>query len=151
MTEIRTSNCWPFLLIFLGLLFLGLTGWSVHRSVTGVSEVTHRDYYSHGLRYNATLLEKAAAESLGWEIGLSLQKGFLVSRWSSRNGEPISGGEARLVIPDGNRPDITVPLTEEAPGRYGARLPAGLRGEISAMLTFSHGGATLRRPLLLNI
>ncbi|HEY7745395.1 MAG TPA: FixH family protein [Desulfuromonadales bacterium] len=151
MPETLSANRWPHLLLFLGLLFLGLTGWSVYRSISGVSAVTDRQYYAHGLRYNASLVEQKAAESLGWQVSVSLQNGYLASEWTGINGQPVSGGEARLVIPVKNRGAITLPLAEGSTGRYGITLPGELQGEIPALLTFSHGGATFRRALLLNL
>lgn len=151
MPETSPTNRWPHLLLLLGLLFLGMTGWSVYQSATGVSAVTDRHYYSHGLRYNDSLLEQKAAESLGWQVTVSLQNGYLASLWTGKDGQPVAGGDARLVIPAGNRTGVTLLLTEDADGRYGANLPGELQGEIQAMLTFSHSGATLRRPLLLNL
>jgi nitrogen fixation protein FixH len=150
MHESLPANRWPHLLLLLGLLFLGLTGWSVYRSASGVSAVTDRQYYAHGLRYNASLVEQKAAESLGWQVAVSMQNGYLASRWTGKDGQPVSGGEARLVIQAKNRADITLPLTEASAGRYGTNLPGELQGEIPALLTFSHGGATFRRALLLN-
>jgi len=150
MPESLPANRWPHLLLLLGLLFLGLTGWSVYRSATGVSAVTDRHYYSHGLRYNDSLVEKQAAESLGWQVAVSLENGYLASQWTGKDGQPVAGGDARLVIPDSNRSDITLLLKEDAAGRYGTNLPGELQGETPALLTFSHGGATLRRTLLLN-
>ena len=146
-----SANRWLYLLLFLGLLFLGMTGWSVYRSTTGVSDVTDRHYYSHGLRYNDSLLEQKAAESLGWQVTVSLQNGHFASQLTGKDGLPVAGGEAQLVISARNRSGITLRLEEAAAGRYGANLPGQLQGEIQAMLTFSHSGATLRRPLLLNL
>jgi nitrogen fixation protein FixH len=151
MSDTLPANRWPHLLLLLGLLFLGLTSWSVYRSTTGVSAVTDRHYYSHGLRLNDSLIEQKAAESLGWQVTVSLRNGYLASQLTGKDGQPVAGGDARLVIPARNRSDITLQLTEGAAGRYGADLPGKLQGEIQAMLTFSHGGATLRRPLLLNL
>lgn len=150
MPETLPANRWPHLLLLLGLLFLGLTGWSVYRAATGVSTVTDRHYYAHGLRYNDSLVEQKAAESLGWQVAIRLQNGYLASQWTANDGQPVAGGDARLVIPVKNRPEITLLLREDAAGRYGTNLPGELRGEIPAQLTFSHGGATLRRTLLLN-
>jgi nitrogen fixation protein FixH len=143
--------CWPYLLLLLGLLFFGVTGWSVYRSVTGVSAVTDRHYYSHGLRYNDSLVEQKAAASLGWQVSVRLQNGQFTSQWTGRDGQPVAGGEAQLVISARDRADLTLLLTEAADGRYGVILPAELHGEIQAMLTLSRSGATLRRPLLLNL
>lgn len=151
MPETRSTNRWPHLLLLLGLFFLGLTGWSVYRSATGVSAVTDRHYYSHGLRYNTSLVEQRAAESLGWQVTVRLQDGYLASQWTGEDGQPVSGGKARLVIAAKNRADITLQLAEDSAGRYGTNLPDKLQGEIPALLTLSQGGATLRRPLLLNL
>lgn len=151
MPETVPANRWPHLLLLLGLLFLGLTGWSVYRSATGVSAVTDRHYYSHGLRHNDSLVEQKAAESLGWQVTVRLKDGYLATQWTGKDGRPVSGGEARLVIPVGSRPGLTLPLREDAAGSYGTTLPGRLPGEIQALLTFSRDGAVLRRPLLLNL
>jgi nitrogen fixation protein FixH len=150
MSRTLPANRWPHLLLLLGLLFLGLTGWSVYRSATGVSAVTDRHYYSHGLRHNDSLVEQKAAESLGWQVSISLQNGYLTSQLIGKDGQPVADGDARLIIPAKNRSDITLQLKEDAAGRYGTNLPGELQGETPALLTFSHGGATLRRSLLLN-
>lgn len=151
MPETPATNRWPCLLLILGLFFFAVTGWSVYRSVIGVSAVTDHHYYSHGLRYNDSLIEQKAAESLGWQVAVSLQNGHLASQWTGKDGQPVVGGEARLIVSAKGRATIALHLEEETSGRYGTSLPDGLRGEIQALLTLNHAGATLRRPLLLNL
>lgn len=145
------ANRWPSLVILLGLLFLGLTSWSLYRAATGVSGVADRHYPADGLRYNEALTEQKTAENLGWQAAVSLRDGFLESRLTGRDGRPVTGGDARLLIQSGSRGDLDLPLRETADGRYGTPLPDGLRGETRALLSFSREGATLRRTLLLNL
>lgn len=142
---------WPHLLILIGLFFIGLTGWSVYRSVTGVSAVTDRHYYDHGLKYNDTLIEQRAAESQEWLVSISMRDGSLACRLTGRDGDPVRGGEARLDIDAEYAGGITLPLTERSAGHYATPLPTGLKGEIPARLTFRQGGTTLRRSLRLNL
>lgn len=49
----------PALLIPLLLCsFLAFSSWAAYQAATRVSDVSDRDYYSKGLKYNSTLLEK---------------------------------------------------------------------------------------------
>jgi len=151
MAKTTVANRWPYLLLTLGLFFFAVTGWSVYRSVIGVSAVTDRHYYSHGLRYNDTLIEQRAAESLGWQVTVNLQNGSFTTEWRDKDGQPIEGGEAKLVLSAKNRSHITLQMQGGASGRYDTSLPPELRGEVQAQLTLNHDGAILRRPLLLNL
>lgn len=151
MAKTAVTNRWPYLLLGIGLFFFGVTGWSVYRSLIGVSAVTDRHYYSHGLRYNDSLVEQRAAESLDWQVTVELQNGRLTARWHDKNKQPVAGGDASLVLSVRNHADITVPMQGDESGRYGATLPTSLRGEVQALLTLNLGSATLRRPLLLNL
>lgn len=151
MTLKRSRNPWPRFVILLGAVFLALTGWSVQRAATGVSAVTDPAYFAHGLKYNDTLAERRAAESLGWRLEVELGEGELVSRLIDRAGLPVSGGTGRLVLRRGDRPGITLPLREKGEGLYSAALPADLEGEFTARLIVNRHGASLRRALLLNL
>lgn len=151
MPKTTPANRWPYLLLILGLFFLAVTGWSVYRSVIGVSAVTDRHYYSHGLRYNDTLIEQRAAESLGWQVTVNLQNGSFSTQWRDKDGQPIERGEARLVLSARDRSDIVLQMQGGESGHYDTTLPHELRGEVQAQLTLNHDGATLRRPLLLNL
>lgn len=151
MAKTTVANRWPYLLLILGLVFFAVTGWSVYRSVIGVSAVTDRHYYSHGLRYNDSLVEQKAAESFGWQVAVSLQNGSFTTEWRDKDGQPVVGGEIRLVLSAKDRSQIILRMQGGESGFYDATLPSELRGEVQALLTLNHDGATLRRPLLLNL
>jgi len=145
------ANRWPQLLLLVGVLFFCLTGWSVYRSVRGVSAVTDSHYYSHGLRYNASRIEKEAAEKLGWQVSIRLQDGYLISELTGPEGQPLRGVSAWLSVPGRGQKGSRLQLSESAAGRYGTMLPTELHGEVPALLTLSSGDTTLSRSLLLNL
>lgn len=147
-----STTCWPNIIIGLILFFLTLTGWSIFRAVTRVSDVTNPRYYSHGLKYNRTLLEKQAAEGLGWQIRIMLTDRRLEVHLTDREDRPVTNADAELELFVGggtNRGLLRLP--EEGAGNYVAALPEGLSGQLSALLQINRQGANLSRSLLLNL
>ena len=146
------SKYTPWILLLIGVGFLGLTVWSIYRAGHDSSAVTDRDYYSHGLRYNKTMLERKAAESLGWTTAIELTgKGIVVSL-KDKTGQPVAGAEGELTLFSTNqKPVVTIPLTEAAAGYYAARLPAGRHGELAAGISFDRDGVRLNKRLLLAV
>lgn len=139
----------PWLLVAIGIGFTLLTAWSFQRAVDGVSRVTDRDYYSHGLRYDRSLLEQQRAESLGWQMTSSLTAGGVQLTLTNRDGGPVAGARATAAVfhPAGGEA-LDIPVRETAPGRYLLALPAESRGEITVDVAFSRDGASLGRRLL---
>lgn len=140
----------PWLLLIIGASFLTLTGWSIYRASQGTSAVTDRDYYSHGLRYNESLLEEKAAEALGWQTRINLQKRTVVILLSDGSQQPVSRaiGSLTLLNSAAHQPH-PLPLQEGIPGRYHVQLPNNLHGEYSVDLNFERDGARLTRRILL--
>lgn len=151
MTASLLHGFWPRLLFLLALLFVGITGWSIYRATTRVSAVTDAGYYSHGLKYNHTRVEQQAAESLGWTLSTALEDRRLQVRLHDRDGNAVAGasGDVTLYAVRSGNPTI-LPLVELAPGHYTTRLPAELRGEITARLQLVRDGAQLHRSLMFN-
>ncbi|MDT8440331.1 MAG: FixH family protein [Desulfuromonadales bacterium] len=142
----------PWLLILLGSGFLVLTAWSILIASQRSSGVTDPDYYSHGLRYNETMLEKRAAASLGWTTGIELTGHRLAIELRDREQQPVHRANGRLQLAgSGQLPAIEILLTEERPGRYLAILPETLRGERAAEINFIRDGARLSKRLLLSL
>lgn len=145
---------WHPLLTAVIVLFLALTGWSILQAQRQVSSVTDRDYYSHGLRYNQTALERKAAQSLGWALNLQLDGRFLVSRLTDEVGRPVTGGNGGLLLLGSgavDRPQAELPFQEVAPGLYRVQLPEQLQGQVPAQVTLTSAGASIQRRLLLNL
>ena len=142
----------PWLLLLIGVGFLGLTAWSIYRAGQETSAVTDRDYYSHGLRYNETMLERKAAESLGWSTAIELTGTGLVIRLRDKHDQPVAGAVGVLTLfSTSQEPVLTIPLSEATTGHYAALLPAGRRGELPAEISFERDGARLSKRLLLAI
>lgn len=147
MTALRR---YPWLIILIGAGFLLLSGWSFYLAARGTSAVTDADYYSHGLRYNQTLLEQRAADSLGWQTDIRRDGPLLVTVLTDGQRRPVGGAGAVLRLYRGDAALARqLSLDETAPGRYQVRIPDDLRGDVTADLAFERGGARLQRRLLL--
>lgn len=144
-TAPRRDSHWRRLLLALGASFLLFSAWSAYQAATGVSAVSDRDYYGQGLRYGESLAERRAAEDLGWHLAATLAGDTLALRLRDGAGRPVSGCMGEATLPDG-----PLPLREEAPGLYTARLATPLPGEVAARIELRRDGSTLSRRLLLS-
>ena len=147
----KPAHGWTFFLVILGTLFIGVTAWSILQAKQRVSGVIDRDYYSHGLRYNETELERPAAKSLGWRLSTSFDHPSLEARLVDAGNQPISGcnAEARLQLPDGTA--RLLPTSETSPGCYCFDLPDELRGEVLVQLSLRRDQASFHHRLLINL
>ena len=66
------KNPYPLFIILLISCFLGFSVWSAMQAIDAGPEVTDADYYSKGLKYSSTVLEKRAAAVLGWKVETQL-------------------------------------------------------------------------------
>lgn len=143
------KNFYPVFICSLLLVFLVFSGWSALKANTPGTNVTDRDYYSKGLKYNSTLVEKRAASVLGWKINAQINTQKLQILLVDGDGTPVQGATGQLLI--SSQQQTTLPLTETSPGSYLVQLPATLTGEISVRVDFERAGARINRQLLLNI
>jgi len=146
------KQLYPALIILLLGAFLLFCGWSVYRATTRGSQISDRDYYSKGLKYNAALVEKRAAGVLGWQLHPELLAHRLQILLTDAQGKPVDGAKGTLMFfrPQENS-RMTLPLQEISPGTYLAALPTDLKGEIPVRIDFERSGARVNRQLLLNI
>jgi len=143
---------YPAMIILLLGSFLAFCGWSAYRAATRGSQITDRDYYSKGLKYNSTLIEKQAASVLGWTLQTELHAHRLQIRLTDGQGAPVSGASGTLLYyrSQGNSRQ-SLPLHEMSPGNYLTELPIDLKGEIPIRIEIERSGALVNRQLLLNI
>jgi len=140
----------PWLIVLLGTGFTALSAWSFYRAAHGASAVTDADYYSHGLRYNQSLLERRAADSQGWQVAVNYAGDHLLVTLTGGGRQPVGGARGTLTLFRAELPrPQQLPLQEGEPGRYQALLPADLSGELTAEVAFERAGARLQRRLLL--
>jgi nitrogen fixation protein FixH len=146
------KNSYPLLILLLIGSFLCFSVWSAMRAIDAGPEVTDADYYSKGLKYNSTLLEKRAAAVLGWKVATQLVGRTLEFRLSDKAGNPVEAahGEIFLYL-KGSSSSKKLPLHEAEPGTYIFNLTAGMSGEMNARLEFELNGARINRQLLLNL
>ena len=141
---------WPSAIVLLIFFFLSLTAWSIHRATIGVSSVTNPRYYSHGLKYNQTLVEKEAATALGWNLETSLDGRTLLFHLSDSSGQAVSGAQGGITLFDAERQSNHA-LRETAPGIYVTEIPVDPGTHVSARIDLRRRGASLSRALLLNL
>lgn len=146
------KNFYPLLILLLIGSFLCFSIWSAMRAADLGPQVTDADYYSKGLRYSSTMLEKRAATVLGWKVSTRLIGRTLEFRLNDKDGQPVrsAAGALFLYLPD-QASSTRFPLQEIAAGIYQLTLSAKMTGEMSARLEFERDGAYLNRQLLLNL
>jgi nitrogen fixation protein FixH len=151
MTETKKTNMYPFLILLLLGSFLLFSVWSAFQAAGLGSEVTDADYYSKGLKYNTTVVEKKAAMVLGWKVTTRLEGRTLEFRLTNQAGVPVdrANGSVYLAIPNAAE-NINLPLREQAAGIYHVTLSETLLGAVQARLELERDGARLNRQLLLN-
>lgn len=142
----------PWLLVLIGSGFLLLMAWSIFLAGQRSSAVIDRDYYSHGLRYNETLLEQRAATALGWQVTTELMGRSLRFHLRDRQGRPVSEAQGVLYLSLPSNPSgLALLLHETTPGTYQVELAGSITGQISARLEFKRDRALLNRQLLLSL
>lgn len=148
----KKINLYPALILLLLGIFIPFLAWSAFQAAGLGSRVTDVDYYSKGLKYNSTQVEKRAAEVLGWKLDTRLEGRALSLQLSGKNGAPVAGarGSLYLAIP-GEAENMHFPLHESSPGLYRILFTETISGTIQAQLEMERGGARLYRQLLLNL
>lgn len=146
------KNAYPLFIILLIGCFLVFSAWSAKRAIDAGPEVTDPDYYSKGLKYSSTVLEKRAAAVLGWKVETQLSGRTLELRLTDKEGKPVetANGDIFLYLA-GSTSSKQMPLQETEPGVYIFNLTAGMTGEMTARLEFEHNGARINRRLLINL
>ena len=140
----------PLYLVLLLAVFLAFLGWSARQAATDGARITDRDYYSKGLRYNTSMVERRAATVLGWQVDVDLDRHTLSLRLRDRTDQPVAEADVVLTL---ITPSTHIPLRleEVRPGHYLARLPDALSGEIPARYSIQRQHARIERQLLINL
>ena len=142
----------PALLTLLILVFILFLAWAGKQASIGGTDVTDADYYSKGLKYNTTLVEKRAAKVIGWAIKARFEPGILIIDLTDKQNTPVSGATGIIIFPEpGSNRSLEYALQEEDTGRYQLSLPSQLTGERLARVEFELDGARINRQLLLNL
>jgi len=137
-----------YLALLLGLFILFLA-WSGRQAATHGSRITDTDYYSKGLKYNTTLVEKRAVEVLGWHLQTDLTGRRLTFRLTDKTGQAVSQAKGKLFLA-GDQAHAIV-LQEAAGGGFHWQIPASLSGSVKLEIDFEKAGARLHRQLLINL
>ena len=96
------KNFYPILILLLIGSFLCFSLWSAMRAANMGPQVSDADYYSKGLRYSSTMVEKRAATVLGWKVSTRLIGRTLEFRLDDKEGRPVKSakGVLFLYLPD---------------------------------------------------
>src|SRR5210317_571260 len=110
MTETKKKNFYPSMIMLLIGGFLVFLLWSAFQAAGLGSKVTDADYYSKGLKYNTTQVEKRAAEVLGWNLETRLDGRTLEFHLIDHEGNEVdrATGTLYLAIP-GTAENIHLP------------------------------------------
>jgi len=148
----KKTNLYPaFVMLMIGS-FICFLAWSAMRAVESGPQVTDADYYSKGLRYTSTVLEKRAAAALGWRVDTQLSGRLLQLHLSDKEGRPVRSAKGVIAIYMRNREEsMLFSLQEVSAGNYQLHLTDSMTGEITARVEFERDGARLNRQLLLNL
>jgi len=142
----------PWLPLLIGAGFFVLMLWSIFLASQRTSAVIDRDYYSHGLRYNETLLERQAAAALGWTISTRLLGRSLIIQVRDRDHEPVARAHGTFKLLGSEvQPARLFALDEIAPGSFRTEIPADLHGEHPVEIQLELAGARLSKRLLLSL
>lgn len=146
------KNFYKPLILLLLCAFLIFSGWSAWQASNPGTRVTDREYYSKGLKYNSTLVEKHAAEVLGWSLATELKDRILFFVLEDSNEQSVRGakGTIRIYLPE-TPEGLVFQLSESSPGTYTYSIPPEMTGTLRAHLTFEREGAKLNRQLQLNL
>ncbi len=146
------KNIYPALILLLIGSFICFSVWSAMRAAAARPQVTDADYYSKGLKYTSTQLEKQAAVSLGWTVATRLEGRSLQFLLSDKQKQPVAAATGVLFLYlSESASSMSFPLEEIAPGTYQLQLTSGMTGGMNARLEFERDGARLNRQLLLNL
>lgn len=146
------KNFYPIMILCLLGSFILFLIWSAFQASTQGTQVTDRDYYSKGLKYNSTQIEKRAATAMGWKLTTEFIDSELLIKLHDGGDQVVTGAKGLINLY--SRPGIDLlrlPLAEENPGHYRAKLPAELKGEVTVRVEFERDGARIYRQLLINI
>jgi len=142
----------PWLLLLIGGGFCILMIWSIFLASQRTSAVIDRDYYSHGLRYNETLLERQVAAALGWTTSTRLSGRVMTVQLRDRDHEPVVRAHGTLNLLESYDQQVRHLVLEEIePGTFQAEFPENLHGEQPVEMLFDLAGARLSKRLLLSL
>lgn len=148
--KLRHNRYQILILLLLGC-FLAFSTWSALQARNHGSRITDVDYYSKGLKYNQTQLEKKAASVLGWRVESALDDRRLTVALNEGE-QSISAANGVLFLYHNDTATAQrYPFKEDRTGQYSLQLPDTLHGTFRAQLEFEKQGARLSRQLLLSL
>ena len=130
----RALNGRHVLLTFIAffVIVFAVNGFMIYQAVSTFGGVDNADAYREGLAYNQRIARDAEQSLQGWqdEIDIVPSPQRLRVRLNDRSGSAVAGKRlvATLERPATNRFDLTLTLSEQAPGTYEAPIPTAHEG-----------------------
>jgi hypothetical protein len=136
--------------LLIGGFILFLT-WAGRQAATHGSRISDPAYYSKGLKYTHTQVEKQAAASQGWHLRTEVGPGQLSFILLDITEQPIAqaSGELTLYL-SAQKKILQLHAVEDEAGRYRFDLPEPLSGSLPARVEFALQGSRISRQLLIN-
>ena len=148
----KNKSPYIFLIILLLGSFLLFSTWSARQAANNGSRISDPAYYSKGLKYTNTQVEKQAAASQGWQLATQVEENQLRFSLSDAQQNPIGQASGNLTLYLSAEKQLLHLLTREAqPGEYLVDLPSDLHGSHQARIEFVRAGARISRQLLVNL
>jgi nitrogen fixation protein FixH len=120
---------------------VAVNGALTYLAVTSSTGLVSEHPFTDGNTYNRVLDAGAAQDALGWHGWLHLTQGEVVAELTDRDGKPLTGlaVSAKLIRPVEPLPDVTLALSETAPGHYAADIARERRGQWDVHVTARRG------------
>jgi len=151
MTKSRKSPYIWFILLLLGAFIL-FSIWAARQAAKNGSRIADPAYYSKGLKYTNTQLEKQAAASQGWSLTTKIEQKTLRFALVDHLNQPITEAYGEMTLYLSERKELLhLNPQETAPGHYQVNLPQDLHGSLQARIEFVREGARISRQLLVSL
>jgi nitrogen fixation protein FixH len=128
--------------VFVGgmLVVVAVNATLIWFALTTFTGLTVGHSYDRGRTYNAVIAEAARQEALGWAARVSLEGATLAVAVTDRDGLPVAGRIAGVLLRPLEGTELPLDLAATAPGRFAARVEGLRPGQWEARLTLTGPG-----------
>lgn len=131
--------------------FILFLAWAGRQSAMQVSQISDPAYYTEGLKYTHSQVEKQSATAQGWNFVTDIGAKRLVFTLRDKNKAPISKAQSELTLyVNAQKQTLWLHGVEKGAGRYVFDLPESLAGALPARIEFTRQGERLSQQLLIN-
>ena len=140
-----------FLIILLIAGFILFLIWAGRQAGTPGSRISDQAYYSKGLEYTHTQVEKQSAVRQGWQLRTEMSPQQLHFTLVDADEQPVAKARGELTLYlSAQKKVLHLPAVEISVGRYRVDLPQIITGSLPVQVEFALQGARISRQLLIN-